>query len=192
MHATKPRLGHKIAVACALITIVSFIALFAKSLTLDPKKVPSPLVGQNAKSFHVKMLQGADLVMKHPSDTLELQDLLGSPVVLNFWASWCGSCAEEAKIFEEFWEAHKNEGIKVLGVAVHDQAAAVMDFVKYVGKTYAIALDEEGRAALNYGVTGVPETVFIDRSGLVVHKESGPVTRPMLEAMLAKLTGKST
>jgi cytochrome c biogenesis protein CcmG/thiol:disulfide interchange protein DsbE len=121
------------------------------------------------------------------TDTVALEDLKGSPVIINFWASWCSSCAEEANIFESFWKKHSSEGVKVLGIAVHDKAEDAMSFARSLGKTYAIGLDEEGHAALNYGVTGVPETVFINAEGLVVHKEVGPMTTALLDKYLAEL-----
>ncbi len=187
MHSQQSNWGHKFTVICAVFLSLVFVLLFAKSLYLDPKKVSSPLVGHNAKTFQVEMIQGAELLMKTPAQQLDFSELRGSPLILNFWASWCGSCAEEAALIEEFWQAHKGDGVRILGIAVHDKASDVLSFARSAGKTYALGLDAEGRVALNYGVTGVPETVFIDASGVVVHKEVGPLTTALLEKMWLKI-----
>jgi cytochrome c biogenesis protein CcmG/thiol:disulfide interchange protein DsbE len=183
---------HKIATALALVALFFLVTLLSKGLRLDSTKTQSPLVGKSAKEFHVRMIQGANALLGHRSDFLDLGQLKGSPFIINFWASWCSTCAEEAKTLETFWKEHGSEGVKVLGIAVHDRWEDVVNVTKSLGKTYPIALDEEGHASLNYGVTGVPETVFINAQGVVIHKEVGPLSRSLLNRFLKQLKASST
>lgn len=154
-------------------TLVFFVAatavvgILAKGLLLDPKRVPSTMVDKPAEAFTLELLQGKDLQPSFSQGKIELAALKGRPVVLNFWASWCVSCREEAREFQTFWEKHREEGVIVLGVAIQDTPEAALEFARAFGKTYALGLDTDGKAAIGYGVTGVPETFFIDRQGIV-------------------------
>ncbi len=173
--------GHIFVVILACALVLLFVFLFGKSLTLDAKKMNSPLIGQRARDFKVQVLQGSESILGHHAESLSLSDLKGKPLILNFWASWCSTCAEEASIIEAFWKKHSSEGVRILAIAVHDRMEDVRFVTKSLGKSYPIAIDDEGKTALNYGVTGVPETIFINAQGLVIHKETGPVTRALLE-----------
>ena len=183
---------HKLIVTLTVVATVFLLLLLNKGLGLDGKKMTSPLVGQPAQNFHLSLLQGSRLLLGHEAESLDLSELKGSPLILNFWASWCSTCAEESHILEAFWKDHAQEGIKVLGIAVHDKKEEVLTFVQSAGKTFAIGLDEEGRVSLNFGVTGVPETVFINAQGVVIHKETGPLNRRLLENMWIKLKESAT
>ena len=120
----------------------------------------------------------------YDGSTYTLHDLRGKVVVLNFWASWCYSCREEARFFEEFWQKYKDKGIAVVGIAIQDQDGPAIEFARQFGKTYILGLDTDGKASIDYGVYGVPETFLIDRNGVIRHKEAGPVTVAMLEKWL--------
>lgn len=178
---------HKWLVSAAVIGTFSLLFLLSKGLYLNPNKTSSPIVGQNARDFHLNILQGSELLLGHKTDYVNLSELKGSPLILNFWASWCSTCAGEASILESFWKKHGGDKMRVIGIAVHDKKDDVLSFLKTAGKTFAIAIDEEGKISLNYGVTGVPETVFINAQGVVIHKEVGPLTTALLEKMFLKL-----
>lgn len=182
---------HKIQVLVCFLAIGGFAYLLGKGLKLNAKQQISPIVGQSVKNSQVRMIQGTKELVGHSDSLVNLSDIKGTPLIINFWASWCSSCAEEAPVLEAFWKEHSSE-IKVLGVAVHDSEESVRDAVRTLAKSYAIAFDEEGRASLNYGVTGVPETVFVNAEGIVIHKEVGQVNRPLLEKLLVKLKSGST
>ena len=89
---------------------------------------------------------------------------------------------------EQFWREHKDLGVMMVGVAIQDTRESAAEFARYYGKTYPLALDTEGKSAIEYGVTGVPETFFIDRNGVIRHKEAGPVERSLLDKMLPLIT----
>ena len=171
------------------ILAVIFIALLGKGLTIDQKKIPVAQLNKPAQELHVRLIQGGldgKGEVQFDQETLTISELKGRPVILNFWASWCVSCREEALELEAFWKLHRDE-ILVVGVAIQDEAASARAFAEHYGKTYILALDEDGKAAIDYGVTGVPETFLIDRQGVIQHKEVGPVTKAILERHLGKI-----
>lgn len=186
MNLARNKSRHYFIIGLALLIVMSFTLFFFNSLKLNSNTMLSPLVGKEAKEFHVPLLQGSLPLLGRQADSVELSELKGKPLIINFWSSWCSSCAAEAKAVEAFWKAHSLE-VKVLGIAVHDSIEDVQTAIRSHGKTYAIGFDGEGRAALNYGVTGVPETVFINAQGVVVHKELGPVSAALLEQYLLKM-----
>ena len=189
---TEAKSGHRNGILVVGILILALFYVFWKGLSLKPNDMKSPLIGQGAQDFQVKLVQGGESLKSGLNEHVSLADLKGHPVILNFWASWCGTCAEESRVYETFWKQHSQDGVKVLAIAVHDRQEDLLQVVRSSGKSYPIAIDEEGRTALNYGVTGVPESVFIDANGRIVHKETGPVSLGLLEAMLVKIKGSAT
>lgn len=171
-----------------MLSILLLLGLLAKGLMLNPQSVASNLIGQPAKDFSTELLQGASWIGKGDGKSIRLEDLKGKPLILNFWASWCVSCREEAQFFEAFWQRHKEQGIMMVGVAIQDTPEAAMEFAKAFGKTYPLGLDNTGKASIDYGVYGVPETFFIDKSGIIRHKETGPMSVELLESKLPLIT----
>ena len=167
--------------AVFLIAMIAFLSVLWRGLNSDPNKVPSALIDKEALGFEVKWLQGQEHMKAPRAEGFSLADFKGRPMILNFWASWCYSCQSEASDFEAFWQRYKDKGIVVAGIAIQDTPEAALGFAKKYGKTYILGLDaEDGKAAIDYGVTGVPETFFIDKEGRVVHKEAGPVSTELL------------
>jgi cytochrome c biogenesis protein CcmG/thiol:disulfide interchange protein DsbE len=110
----------------------------------------------------------------HREGTLSLASLRGKAVVLNFWASWCIPCKEEAPLLEQAWRDHRDDGLVVVGVDAQDFRGDARSFVERFGITYPVVHDGRGSTLGRFGVTGFPETFFIDRSGNVVAVEVGP------------------
>ena len=98
----------------------------------------------------------------------------GSPYIINFFASWCVSCAQEAPILNQFWNSYKKQ-IAVIGVVIHDDPVIAAKHAKINNKEYIIAYDKTGSLAMDYGVIGVPETVFVDQYGKIVGKHVGVI-----------------
>jgi len=181
------RRRHVVISIAILAAAASLIALLSYGLMLDQSKVPPANIGKVANPFKVAWIQGNDLIPPaKDKEGFSLDNLRGRPVVLNFWASWCVSCREEAREMEKFWQAHKDR-VAVVGIAIQDNQADAKKFAAYFGKTYALGLDEDGKAAIDYGVSGVPETFLIDRNGIIQHKEIGPVDSAQLEGLLSKI-----
>jgi len=179
-------LRHILVTSGILLFSLVFIYFLILGLRNDPTQIPSALINKPAKEFSVQWLQGQEFMNHATGENFTLQDFKGRPVILNFWASWCYSCRHEARDFEEFWKEYQDLGVIVVGIAIQDTLPAAMDFARQYGKTYILGLDLDGRAAIDYGVTGVPETFVIDRDGQIIYKEAGPVTAKKL-AEFAKL-----
>jgi cytochrome c biogenesis protein CcmG/thiol:disulfide interchange protein DsbE len=106
---------------------------------------------------------------------LTLESLRGKAVVLNFWASWCGPCKEEAPHLEQVWREHRARGVVVLGLDSKDFRKDAGRFVRRFDWTFPVVFDGEGSVSKRYGVTGYPETFVIDRQGRVVDAIVGAV-----------------
>ena len=107
--------------------------------------------------------------------TLSLSSLRGSAVVLNFWASWCQPCKEEAPVLEQLWRENRERGLVVVGLDAKDFRRDARAFVERFELTFPIAFDGPGDTVAPYGVTGFPETFVIDREGRVVDAFAGAV-----------------
>ncbi|HLH25838.1 MAG TPA: TlpA disulfide reductase family protein [Chloroflexota bacterium] len=116
-----------------------------------------------------------------------LADLAGRPVVVNFWASWCQPCRDEANVLEQFAQEYGPQGVAFVGVNVWDSDDKARAFLDEFGVSYANGLDAGGSAAIEFGVTGLPETYFVDRQGQLVRKFIGPVTERALRAAVEEL-----
>jgi cytochrome c biogenesis protein CcmG/thiol:disulfide interchange protein DsbE len=109
--------------------------------------------------------------------TLALGALRGKVVLLNFWASWCVPCKREAAVLERSWRRWREQGVVFVGVDAQDFGSDAQRFVLRHGITYPNVHDGPGTTSANYGVSGFPETWFVDRRGrLVVEHVSGPLT----------------
>ena len=111
-------------------------------------------------------------------ETVSLDELKGKGVVLNFWASWCDPCRDEAELLEATWRAEKENGIVFLGLDYLDQEPAALAYLKEYDITYANGPDLRSEAARRYGIKGVPETFFIDPEGNIAQIVIGPIVDP--------------
>lgn len=131
----------------------------------------SPLVGKPAPAFSLVTLDG---------QPFELRRYRGHPVILNFWASWCVPCRQEAPLLGEF--AREATNLTMVGVVFSDRPDPARAFVKEFAVPYVNVLDPQSRVAIDYGVSGIPETFFTDALGVVRVKHSGPFTHDALWA----------
>jgi cytochrome c biogenesis protein CcmG/thiol:disulfide interchange protein DsbE len=124
-----------------------------------------------APAFRVPALEGGG--------EIALADYRGVPVVLNFWASWCGPCRDEMPALVEFADA--NPGLRVVGLAVNDRPEDSRRFAGDLGVDFDLGVDRDGDVAASYGATGLPVTVVIDAEGRVATTWFGPITRNDLD-----------
>jgi peroxiredoxin len=141
-----------------------------------PTAAPAPVrVGGDAPNFTLETSNGKSIT---------LADLKGKPVVLNFWASWCHFCAQEAPDLDALYQQYQSKGLQVLGVGT-DEAAALKAKAKELGLTYPTGANAE--AARTYGVGGVPHTFFVDREGKITASLLGARPKAELEAEVRKI-----
>ena len=156
----------------------AMVAIFAYALSRE-QTLASPLVGHPAPPFAIPYFSA-------PDSNLVLADFHGRPVVLNFWASWCLSCRDEAAVLEAGWQRYGPE-VAFMGIAVNDREAAAKAFIERYGKTYLLAADVDGSVAIDYGLFGVPETFFIAPDGRILLKHIGPLSSAELDRQVAGL-----
>jgi cytochrome c biogenesis protein CcmG/thiol:disulfide interchange protein DsbE len=159
----------------AAITLALVAVLFL-GLGKDPTAIDSPLVGKIAPPFTLKAV--------NTSDTIDIAQLRGKPVVVNFWATWCVPCYQEHPVLVE--NARVIPDVQFVGVVFNDTADKINAFLMQHGSSYPTVLDQQGKTAIEYGVGGVPETFFINRKGVIVAKYVGPMTTDILQANVAK------
>ncbi len=147
------------------------VAAFGTALLRGNGEPKSPLVGKPAPAFSLVTLDG------RPFD---LKNYLGRPVILKFWASWCVPCRQEAPLLGEF--AREATNLTMVGVVFSDRPDPARAFVKEFAAPYMNVLDPQSSVAIDYGVSGIPETFFIDAQGIIQQKHSGPFTRDALWA----------
>jgi cytochrome c biogenesis protein CcmG/thiol:disulfide interchange protein DsbE len=116
--------------------------------------------------------------------TLALMDFKGKAVVLNFWASWCGPCKEEAPLLERVWKQEQGKNVVFLGIDFQESSSNAINFLQSYNITYPAVLDAHGSVANKYGVTSLPVTIFINRNGIVVSKEAQELTAQILASNL--------
>lgn len=121
-------------------------------------------------------------------ETISLADLKGKGVVLNFWASWCDPCREEAELLESAWRREQDNGIVFIGLDYLDQEPAAKAYLAEYDISYPNGPDLQSQAARRYGIKGVPETYFITPEGEIVQTVIGPITNAaQLDSFLAKI-----
>ena len=161
------------------LAVVPVLVLLAYGFRTDPRAIPSPLVGKPAAPFTLTAFDGKPI---------SLESLRGRVVVVNFWASWCvPACYDEAPSLERAWRAYRDRGVVLVGVNIQDKEEPARRFLDRFGHTFPNAPDPAGRVSVDYGVYGVPETFFIDRTGRVRFKHVGAVTDEILKQQLDKL-----
>ena len=162
----------------ALIPLFIFLVVVGflfKGLFLDPREVPSPLVGIAAPHFSLVRLDAAD-------KTFSPKEMLGKVWLLNTWASWCAACKDEHPLLVELSKA---DFVPIIGLDYKDNNQDAQQWLDQAGNPYAInAVDADGRVGIDYGVYGVPETYVIDKKGSIAYKQIGPIT---MEALRDKI-----
>lgn len=152
-----------------LVAVTAAVALvFASAFGHDPNYVPSALLGKAAPDFQLRTLDGGALV--------QLSDLRGKVVLVNFWASWCMECRTEEPVLGGTMSEYQGRGVVVLGVSFQDQDAQALAYASRSSIDWPLLVDPDSKTALAYGVGGIPETFFIDATGKVRYKQIGPLT----------------
>ena len=160
-------------VALLVLGFLGYGLLSGPSSTLQP--------GSPVPDFRLTALNGT---------AMHLAEHRGRVVVVNFFASWCAPCREEAADLEMVWRDYQPQGVQFYGIAYKDAESKVQVFLDEFDITYPIAVEPGNQTARAYGVTGVPETFVVDRDGLLVEHYIGSVSQAQLGAVLDSLLGQ--
>jgi cytochrome c biogenesis protein CcmG/thiol:disulfide interchange protein DsbE len=162
----------------AILGLIGFVAVAALfGIALIDKNRTQPTRG-TAPDFSLTTFDG---------QTVNLSDLRGKVVVINFWASWCIPCRDEAPDLQRTWERYQERGVVFLGIAYTDTERNALAFIQQAGTTYPNGLDIRTRISARYHIQGVPETFIIDREGNVVEFVMAPLTEAELSARLDRV-----
>ena len=143
-----------------------------------------PEPGSKAPGFDLQFFNGYEWEERQ---TASLADMQGQVVVLNFWASWCVECRVEADLLENTWRAYADKGVVFLGVAYIDVEPQSIAYMNEFNVTYPNAPDLRSMISHEYKVTGVPETFFIGKDGLIKDIVIGPVSQQRLVSTIERL-----
>jgi len=167
----------KVLTGGAVVT-VPLVALLAAGFGRDPKLRSNALEGREAPTFQLKTLDG---------QPFSLEEAKGKPVVVNFWSTWCQPCKIEHPVLMNAASAYGPAGVQFVAVLYQDDAVKARAFLNRSGSYWPTLEDPGGRTAIAYGVAGVPETFFIDKSGTIVRKVSGPVSQEIMVTTLEQM-----
>ncbi len=165
----------------SLLNVGLLALLLTLLLTPAPDTASDPLVGHPAPNFSLAMLRPPT-----GKSTLSLSNFKGKAVVLNFWASWCDPCKEEAPLLESAWKRMQAQGKDVvfLGIDFQDSSNNGISFLQQYSITYPAVLDADGSVASKYSVTSLPVTIFINRNGTVMSRVPRELTAQVLSSNL--------
>jgi cytochrome c biogenesis protein CcmG/thiol:disulfide interchange protein DsbE len=158
------------------LVLAGFLAV---GLRLNPREVPSPLIGKPVPAFRLAQLHASD-------KSISPEDMRGKVWLLNVWASWCVSCKQEHPVLIDL---NRQNRIAIVGLNYKDDRGAAITWLnQHGGDPYAVsAFDADGRVGIDFGVYGVPETFLIDKVGTIRYKHIGPVTDEALKTKILPL-----
>jgi cytochrome c biogenesis protein CcmG, thiol:disulfide interchange protein DsbE len=164
--------------AIPIAIFVALVALLGVGLKLDPREVPSPLIGKPAPHFELPQLRETTRMFTE-------RDMLGKVWMLNVWASWCVSCREEHPVLLDL---ATSGAVPIYGLNYKDKREDGLAWLKGMGDPYKLSIyDFDGRVGIDYGVYGVPETYVIDKAGVIRYKRIGPLTPQIVKEKVLPL-----
>ena len=161
-----------------IVIFIALIVLLGVGLTLNPREVPSPLVGKPAPDFVLPQLLD-------PGKTFSPKEMRGKVWLLNVWASWCPPCVEE---HPSVTALAKSGAVPVYGLNYKDKHDDATTWLRKLGDPFVLsAYDPNGRIAIDYGVYGTPETYVIDKQGIIRYKRVGPLNPQLIQQKILPL-----
>ena len=173
----------------AILILAILISLFAIFLATGLANQASAtgrsgeqLIGRKAPEFLADSINGKPV---------SLSNFPESPIILNFWASWCPPCRDETPHFEKIWRLYKEKDVVVIGINVQDDLNSANEYISEFDVTFVNGMDKNGRIMVDYGVTGLPVTFFLDREGMIIGRWVGSIGASSLESRVEALENGS-
>ncbi len=162
-----------------VITLVSVLTPGLVMIGCSPGSTQGVEAGNLAPDFQLQSLDG---------QTVSLGNLLGKPVLINFWATWCPPCRSEMPYIQEIYEEWTDKGLVVLAINIGESSSTVEDFMQSQNLSFTVLLDTKQDVAQRYNITGIPATFFIDKDGIIQDKVIGAFqNKTQIENRLSKI-----
>ena len=167
----------------ALVLPLLLLGLWVAWISASTAAPSGARIGQPAPEFALADLDG---------NPVRLAELRGRPVIVNFWASWCGPCVEEFPLLADAAAVHADEGLAIIGIVFRDNSEAARSFMAQMGAGWQAVMDPGEAVADSYGIYGPPETFFIARDGTIAGRQVGQLTAADLDRQLATILTRSS
>lgn len=167
--------------------VASLLGLLGYSLLNQTQTGNAKVPFTDPPSFNLKLFSGYAWEGKGEISPALVK---GRPLVINFWASWCVPCRDEAPVLEKLWREYSPQGVVFLGIAYQDRPQESLAFLKQYGVSYPTGPDTTGEISIDYGTTGIPETWFIGADGKVKRKYIQPLSEQIMRRYLEEISLK--
>ena len=174
------------------IPVLAFLAVLAWASFRSDGAPSGIAVNESVAEVRQERKAAPDFLLELPDGgTLSIEGQRGKVVMLDFWASWCQPCRDEAPVLAQVYREYRGRDVEFVGINLWDNAGDAELFLQEQGHEYPNGIDAEGKIAISYGVRGIPEKFFITRDGLIARKFTGPMNpdllRQILDALLSEL-----
>ena len=174
------------------IPVLAFLAVLAWASFRSDGAPGGIAVNESVAEVRQERKAAPNFLLELPGGgTLSIEGLRGKVVMLDFWASWCQPCRDEAPVLDQVYREYRGRDVEFVGINLWDNAGDAELFLQEQGHKYPNGIDAEGKIAISYGVRGIPEKFFITRDGLIARKFTGPMNpdllRQILDALLSEL-----
>ena len=170
------------------VPVLAFLAVLVWASLSSGGAPDGRAVNRNVVEVRQERILAPNFSLQLPNGgALALEDLRGKAVMLDFWASWCPPCRDEAPALAQVYREYQDRDVEFVGLSLWDDPRDAELFLREQGHEYPNGIDAEGKIAISYGVRGIPEKFFINREGLIVRKFTGPMNPDLLRQILDTL-----